>query len=102
VIGGAALVWSMGFIGFGDHLAGRSEAKATAAEKPGDSKPSDESSVDLSERQAKALKIDAVGSRDFILFKTAVGTIDFNENLLVQVFSQYPGKIIERQISTSG
>ena len=29
------------------------------------------------------------------LFKTAVGTIDFNEDLLVQVFSQYPGKIIK-------
>jgi membrane fusion protein, heavy metal efflux system len=93
VIGGASLVWSMGFIGFGDHFAGRSEAKATAAEKSGDSKTSDDSSVDLSERQAKALKIDAVGPRDFILFKTAVGTIDFNEDLLVQVFSQYSGKI---------
>jgi cobalt-zinc-cadmium efflux system membrane fusion protein len=32
--------------------------------------------------------------RDFALFKTAVGTIDFNEDLLVQVFSQYPGKIL--------
>ena len=27
--------------------------------------------------------------------KTAVGTIDFNENLLVQVFSQYQGKILK-------
>ena len=26
---------------------------------------------------------------------SAVGTIDFNENLLVQVFSQYPGKILQ-------
>jgi cobalt-zinc-cadmium efflux system membrane fusion protein len=36
-----------------------------------------------------------VASRDFVLQKTAVGTIDFNENLLVQVFSQYQGKILK-------
>jgi membrane fusion protein, heavy metal efflux system len=51
--------------------------------------------VDLSERQAEAVKSGPVGSREFMLFKTAVGTIDFNENMLVQVFSQYPGKIIK-------
>jgi cobalt-zinc-cadmium efflux system membrane fusion protein len=84
----------MGFIGLADRLAGRSEARATATDKPGDSKTSDDS-VDLSERQANALKIGAVGSRDFTLFKTAVGTINFNEDLLVQVFSQYPGKILK-------
>ena len=36
-----------------------------------------------------------MASRDFAIQKTAVGTIDFNENMLVQVFSQYPGKIIK-------
>jgi membrane fusion protein, heavy metal efflux system len=94
VVGGAALVWSMGLFGFTDRVAGRSEAHATAADKPGDSKMSDDS-VELSERQANALKIGAAGARDFTLFKTAVGTIDFNEDLLVQVFSQYPGKILK-------
>jgi membrane fusion protein, heavy metal efflux system len=94
VVGAAALVWSMGFIGFSDRVAGRSEVHATAADKPGDSKMPDDQ-VELSERQANALKIGAVGSRDFTLFKTAVGTIDFNEDLLVQVFSQYAGKILK-------
>lgn len=94
VVGAAALVWSMGLIGFTDRLAGRSEARATAADKPGDSKTPDDS-VELSERQANALKIGVAGSRDFTLFKTAVGTIDFNEDLLVQVFSQYAGKILK-------
>jgi cobalt-zinc-cadmium efflux system membrane fusion protein len=84
----------MGLIGFADRLAGRSEARATAADKPGDGKTPDDT-VELSERQANALKIGAVGSRDFTLFKTAVGTIDFNEDLLVQVFSQYAGKILK-------
>ena len=41
------------------------------------------------------MKFGPVGSRGFQLFKTDVGTIDFNQNLLVQVFSQYPGKIIK-------
>jgi cobalt-zinc-cadmium efflux system membrane fusion protein len=51
--------------------------------------------VDLSEKQVEAVKFGPVGSREFMLFKTAVGTIDFNQNMLVQVFSQYPGKIIK-------
>jgi cobalt-zinc-cadmium efflux system membrane fusion protein len=36
-----------------------------------------------------------VAWREFALVKTAVGTIDFNEHLLVQVFSQYQGKILK-------
>ncbi len=51
--------------------------------------------VELSEQQATAVKTGQVGTRDFAVFRTAVGTIDFNENMLVQVFSQYPGKIIK-------
>jgi cobalt-zinc-cadmium efflux system membrane fusion protein len=51
--------------------------------------------VDLTDKQAGALKIAPVQLRDFELSKTAVGTIDFNEDLLVQVFSQYPGKILK-------
>ena len=94
VVGGAALAWSMGLIGFTGRVAGPSEARATAADKPGEGKTADDQ-VELSERQANALKIGAVGSRDFTLFKTAVGTIDFNEDLLVQVFSQYAGKILK-------
>jgi membrane fusion protein, heavy metal efflux system len=94
VVGGAALAWSMGLIGITGRVAGPGEARATATDKPGGSKTPDDQ-VELSERQANALKIGAVGSRDFTQFKTAVGTIDFNEDLLVQVFSQYAGKILK-------
>src|SRR6202048_168071 len=52
-------------------------------------------SVNLSEKQAGTLKIGATDPRDFEIFKTAVGTIDFNQHMLVQVFSQYPGKILK-------
>lgn len=50
--------------------------------------------VDLTEKQIGALKIAPAEQRSFETLKTAVGTIDFNENMLVQVFSQYPGKIL--------
>jgi membrane fusion protein, heavy metal efflux system len=52
-------------------------------------------SFDLSEKQAASLKFGEVATRDFEVLKTAIGTIDFNENVLVQVFSQYPGKILK-------
>jgi cobalt-zinc-cadmium efflux system membrane fusion protein len=49
----------------------------------------------LTDKQAGSLKIAPVQLRGFELSKTAVGTIDFNQNILVQVFSQYPGKILK-------
>src|ERR1700721_898481 len=51
--------------------------------------------IDLTEKQVGSLKIGSVALRNFDTLKTAVGTIDFNENMLVQVFSQYPGKILK-------
>jgi cobalt-zinc-cadmium efflux system membrane fusion protein len=96
LIGGAALLWSKGFIGLADVQAQRKELTAsTATDQPGTGKFADAPIVDLSEKQAGTLKIAPVGPRDFVIVKTAVGTIDFNENLLVQVFSQYPGKILK-------
>jgi cobalt-zinc-cadmium efflux system membrane fusion protein len=93
-IGVGALFWSRGFLGHADTAAGRKDANSSAvADQSG--KPSDATSVELSEKQASTLKTGPVGTRDFTLFKTAVGTIDFNEDLLVQVFSQYPGKILK-------
>jgi cobalt-zinc-cadmium efflux system membrane fusion protein len=92
VIGGVALFWGRGFIGLADGQSGKKEQVAsTEPVKPA----SDDQSVDLSEKQAASLKIGAVASHDFAVLKTAVGTIDFNEDLLVQVFSQYPGKILK-------
>src|SRR6202008_5206567 len=55
-----------------------------------------DSMVELSEKQAGTLlKFGPGGAPEFQVLKTAVGTIDFNENMLVQVFSQYPGKILK-------
>lgn len=50
-------------------------------------------SVELTGKQLAAIKIAPAELRSFETFKTSVGTIDFNQNKTVQVFSQYPGKI---------
>lgn len=93
VAGGVALFWGRGLIGLAGGQSGSKER--VAAIEPVKPAASDEQSVDLTEKQAAAVKIGPVPSRDFALLKTAVGTIDFNENLLVQVFSQYQGKILK-------
>ena len=92
VIGGIALFWGKGFIGLADGQSGKKEHVASTEPVR---TAADDQSVDLSEKQASSLKIGPVVPRDFVIEKTAVGTIDFNENLLVQVFSQYQGKILK-------
>ena len=96
VIVGAGLFWGRSFVAPADGQAERN--KQTASTEASPSRPgniAETQTVDLSEKQAATLKIGPVASRDFALLKTAVGTIDFNENLLVQVFSQYAGKILK-------
>jgi membrane fusion protein, heavy metal efflux system len=88
----ATLAWRKGFVGPTDSHAQRTQTTWSVA-APDNRSESD--AVDLTEKQAEAVKFGPVGSRDFALLKTAVGAIDFNENLLVQVFSQYMGKIIK-------
>jgi cobalt-zinc-cadmium efflux system membrane fusion protein len=51
-------------------------------------------SVDLSDAQLSAVKVEPVEERDFPREKEAVGSIDFNEEMSVQVFTPYAGRII--------
>jgi len=94
-IGGAALFWVKDFVGFADGQSARNEQ--TASIETGRPSPAnaDQRVVDLSEKQTGSLKIGPVAWREFALVKTSLGTIDFNEHLLVQVFSQYQGKILK-------
>jgi cobalt-zinc-cadmium efflux system membrane fusion protein len=95
-IGGTTLYWSRDFVGLADSrpVEGQRNSSATTGQS-GSGNSTEVAAVDLSDKQAGAVKIGPVGSRDFVIFKTAVGTIDFNENMLVQVFSQYQGKILK-------
>jgi cobalt-zinc-cadmium efflux system membrane fusion protein len=51
-------------------------------------------SVDLSDSQLASVKVEPVEERDFPAEKQAVGSIDFNEDMSVQVFTPYQGRII--------
>lgn len=95
-IGGVGLFWGKGFIGLADGQSERKErVSSTASDQPASDKSVETPIVELSEKQAASIKVGPVASREFAILKTSVGTIDFNENMLVQVFSQYPGKILK-------
>jgi len=94
-IGGAGLFLVKDFIGFADGQSARKEQTASISIEAGRPLSADPRVVDLSEKQMGSLKLGPVAWREFALVKTALGTIDFNEHLLVQVFSQYQGKILK-------
>jgi cobalt-zinc-cadmium efflux system membrane fusion protein len=52
-------------------------------------------SIELQDTQLKAVKVEAAAEREFPLEKSAVGSIDFNEELLTQVFTPYQGRIVD-------
>ena len=54
----------------------------------------DQDNINLSESQLAAVKVEPVQEHDFPVEKSAVGSIDFNEDLETQVFTPYQGKII--------
>jgi len=73
-------------------------AKAEAA-KPAEGKEAGaqgaQASVDLNDTQVKTIRFAPVGARTFPRQRIAVGNIDFNEDLAVQVYSPYAGRIIQ-------
>ena len=60
-----------------------------------------EAILDLSPSQLNSFKIEPVGSYLFPVEKEAVGNIDFDEDLSVQVFPPYPGTIIKMLVELS-
>ncbi|NEV78229.1 efflux RND transporter periplasmic adaptor subunit [Rhodopseudomonas sp. BR0C11] len=51
--------------------------------------------IALSAKQVEAISIEPVEQREFRITKDALGAIAYNENLLVQVFTPYAGRIID-------
>ena len=68
-------------------------AQATPSAAPGAASVSP-FSLDLTDSQLVAVKVEPVEVRVFPVEKEAVGSIDFNENMTVQIFTPYQGKII--------
>ena len=78
---------------------GRSHGQATNANTPPESGAKSntsrsETTLDLSPSQLNSIKIEPVGSYRFPVEKEAVGNIDYDEDLSVQVFPDYQGTII--------
>jgi cobalt-zinc-cadmium efflux system membrane fusion protein len=67
---------------------GGAHAEATSAA------PQNPDSVDLSDSQLDAVKVEPVEARDFPVEKDAIGSIDFDEEMAVSVFAPYEGRII--------
>jgi cobalt-zinc-cadmium efflux system membrane fusion protein len=87
VVFGLGGLWWLGLPPFG--ASGERQTRSQRAEAPPTTVE-----VELTEKQVGALKIAPVGQARFDVQRSAVGNIDFNQNLLVQVFTPYPGRII--------
>jgi membrane fusion protein, heavy metal efflux system len=75
---------------------GCSRGQAANANAPQESVPKPSvSSLDLSPSQLNSIKIESVGRYVFPVEKDAVGNIDFDEDLSVQVFPAYQGTILK-------
>ena len=57
--------------------------------------PSGVPSMELNDKQLASVKVVSVGDYLFPVEKSAVGSIDFNEEMTVQVFTPYQGKMDE-------
>ena len=53
-----------------------------------------EPSVELADSVAATLKVEAVKEHEFPIENQAIGSIDFNEYMTLQVFAAYPGRIL--------
>ena len=72
-----------------------SRGEATNAKAAPNTNSTAAPTVDLSPSQLNSIKIEPVGSYAFPVEKEAVGNIDYDEDLSVQVFPAYQGTIIK-------
>jgi hypothetical protein len=90
VIGGAIVIGLIGLWAFG-RTTPPGEPPEKAANRGRAPAPAEKVEVELTEGQVKAVKIEAVGQASFDLVRQSIGNIDFNQNLLVQVFTPNQG-----------
>jgi cobalt-zinc-cadmium efflux system membrane fusion protein len=81
-------------VGVGVKFYSGSSAPKPEAPKAVEAGASGELTLDLNEKQVASIKIGQVDIASFVLERQAVGNIDFNQNLLTQVFTPYQGRII--------
>jgi membrane fusion protein, heavy metal efflux system len=83
---------------FGDGSNLRLDVQTSAKARGAPDTPSGNSgqppTLDLTDSQLAAVKVEPVEAREFPVEKEAVGGIDFNEDMETQVFTPYQGRII--------
>jgi len=94
-VAGVALIAASGYLALRTRSAIASEAKAAAPAAAAASAQDSQQMVQLSDSQLASIKVGPVVERDFPIQKEAVGNIDFNEDMNVQVFTPYQGRIIQ-------
>jgi membrane fusion protein, heavy metal efflux system len=80
--------------GFGDAGTNAYAKETDSTLTSGAGGPAAADSVDLSDSQLASVKVEPVGEHVFPLEKEAVGSIDFNQEMSVQVFTPYQGRIV--------
>ena len=75
--------------------AGTEEETSRASGRAPNPDALDVNSLELAERDVATVKPEVVASREFPVEKTAIGSIDFNQDMTVQVFTPYPGRIVQ-------
>jgi cobalt-zinc-cadmium efflux system membrane fusion protein len=99
-LGVTALIIAAGaylFLQFGERTnsGGTSQANAQGAPiRPSAAAGSEAPSLSLSDSQLAAVKVEPVTEHEFPIEKESVGGIDFNEEMTLQVFTPYQGRII--------
>jgi membrane fusion protein, heavy metal efflux system len=77
----------------GTYLGAAAQPKASPV--PAGQSTGESDTVTLSDSQLNSITVATVVEREFPLQKEAVGNIDFNEDMSVQVFTPYPGRIVQ-------
>jgi cobalt-zinc-cadmium efflux system membrane fusion protein len=90
----AAIVVATALLEFGHNLSRASNVNPPQASDAKSAAPPSEAALDLSPSQLNTIRIEPVGSYKFPVEKEAVGNIDYDEDLSVQVFPDYQGTII--------
>jgi len=77
-----------------DHLGSSNNAPPGGAASEAQATAPTSDSVDLSDSQLTAVKVEAIEARNFPVEKEAVGSVSFDDDMSVQVFTPYQGRII--------
>jgi cobalt-zinc-cadmium efflux system membrane fusion protein len=96
---GAFVAWNSGVFSGASAASGASQTAVAQSQPTSYSAPASggaeaTSILELNDKQLALIKVSMVSEHIFPLQKEAVGSIDFNENMSVQVFTPYQGKIV--------